>query len=130
MKQNLDMFIIKKVLILFVLFSIIDLLFICQRFIVLIGMFAGVIVGITRFLFMGAFLSSLLIEKKASVKASIIKFLVIYGIAAVFFIASAMYNTLFFIGATIGILLVSLAVIINSVTEALGITHNKFSLRR
>jgi len=128
LKNKLELFIAKRVLIFFVILAILDMVFINQRFTAFAGLALGTILGLLRLAFMGATFSRLLLpmQNPISVRKSIARNITSQAVTAVILFASIKISIWFFIGTSIGIVLVPTVVFINSITEGLGITHNNF----
>ena len=130
--RKLAVFIAKRVLICYILVSILDLVFMKQRWYILVGMFLGAVVSLIRFRSYGfVFGRIFLVNRVAAHKGiSIIAGLSVFALNQLvlfplLFIAYK-YNVYFFAGVFTGILLLPFMLFVNCLTEAIGITHNNF----
>jgi len=127
-KNKLQKFIFRKVLILFFLLSILSLVFMQNKLIIVSGILLGTVFSLLRFSYMGNTFYSLLMLKNPSmnVNKSILRYIILQLFTIVFLVILAKYNILYLVSSVVGILSVSLVVVVNSVTEGLGITKNNF----
>ncbi|MCX7921029.1 MAG: hypothetical protein N3B21_03240 [Clostridia bacterium] len=123
-----EKFVIKKVLIFFVILAILDVVLFKQKWVTLVGLFSGTVFGILKLYFMGLTYSSLLLPNNnpSTVRKSILRYVISQMAIILMLLISAKLSFWFFIGVTAGVLTVPLVVFINSITEGLGITHNNF----
>jgi hypothetical protein len=130
LKSKMAIFIEKRVLICFILVSIIDIVWIQQRWSVLIGLFSGGIISTMRFgsntWIINRIVSVNTPQSKNPARSSMLFFLVNQIILLPVLFTAYFINLWFFTGIVAGILLVPFVIMINCVTEASGITHNNF----
>ncbi|WP_010246356.1 hypothetical protein [Acetivibrio cellulolyticus] len=124
----LQKFLIKRVLIFFIVLLIINLIFLDQRWLIAIGLICGTIFGILKFLYTSNFITSLIsIDNKSFVAArTLVKFMLAQMATLVLIAVSIKFNMWFFAGVLTGVLLIPAVIMVNSITEALHISHNKF----
>ncbi|NTW72359.1 MAG: hypothetical protein HGA49_08975 [Eubacteriaceae bacterium] len=128
LKDTLAGFIIKRVLILFGILVLLDLIFLNQRGYVLAGLLLGTAFGILKLNSTLSMLKNVLPKGESSqaVRRSLRNYLIGNLGTAVVLIAAVITNLWFFAGTVVGLLLVTLTILINSITEVLHITHNNF----
>lgn len=126
--SKLDLFVLKRVLILLVLLMIIDVAFFEDKGVIFAGLLLGAACGLTRFFFMSQTYRRLLGRGTPSQTTFIALFAFIVSLLGTIavLVASIITNLWLFGGATAGILLVPIILTINSLTEGVGITHNNF----
>ena len=120
LRSSMTVFIIKRLLILFVILSIIDIIWIGQRWIVLAGLSIGMIFSVLRFD------SYAMVLKKNNAYGIIIVFIINQVVLLPLLFIALKLNQYFFTGTVAGILLVPSVLLINSITEAFSITNNNF----
>lgn len=132
LKSKLERFVAKRVLIVFILMAILDIVLMNQKWHVLVGMLLGGIFSLFKFSSY-AFVFSKVIASAANndrrnpaVKRSMLIFIINQLVLLPILYVSYKFNEWFFMGIVAGILLVPLVLIINSITEPLKITHNNF----
>jgi hypothetical protein len=130
-KSRLERFIAKRVIIYILLLSIIDVIMLENKWFVLIGLIVGALLSVVKFSCNAWVLAGILgVDQAKRKKLS-------PGISAVLFTFSQLIllpllflayyiNQWVFAGFVAGILLVPLVIMINSITEAFGITKNHF----
>jgi hypothetical protein len=130
LKNRMAVFIAKRVLICYILLSIIDMIWIEQRWNVLIGLFLGGIFSTVKFgsytWIINRITSINTPQTKNPAKSSMLFFLVNQLVLLPVLLVAYFINFWFFTGIVAGILLVPFVIMINCVTEASGITHNNF----
>lgn len=128
LKSKVERFIAKRVLIVFIGLAVIDLLFINQRWLALAGLAIGTIFGLLKFTYTASGFAHLLMTPQARNAAgrSVLRYAFGQALTVVILAVSIVINLYFFAGVTVGVLLVTFAVIVNSITEYFGITHNNF----
>jgi len=99
-----------------------------NKLIIVSGILLGTVFSLLRFSYMGNTFYSLLMLKNPSmnVNKSILRYIILQLFTIVFLVILAKYNILYLVSSVVGILSVSLVVVVNSVTEGLGITKNNF----
>ncbi|MCX7709411.1 MAG: hypothetical protein N2484_06125 [Clostridia bacterium] len=135
-KKNLlstkfEKFLAKRVLIISIIVAILDIVFFYHRFIILAGLATGTVFSLLRLNSYMTTFSRLLSQasqagEKKAVSKSITRFLINSALVILVLGASLNFSQDFFIGTLEGIFMVPLAIMINGITEALGITHNNF----
>lgn len=128
MLSKLEKFIAKRVLILFCILVILNLIFISEKVNVMFGLFLGLVLGFARFSFLSATISTLLgcNDKIKAVRKTFFRYTLNQAVMLALFIVSIEYSLWIFAGAIAGVLLVPFTIWINAVTEGLGVTHNHF----
>lgn len=111
--------------------SILVLIFVRHRWIALEGVVTGTAFGIAKLYFMGAVYGALLLSvgRRSTAGKSFLKYITGQLAVLLLLLISIRFGLFFFIGVTAGTLLVPLVVVVNSITEGLGITHNNFGKR-
>ena len=130
--SGIEQFIIKRLLICFILLSIIDMVVIENKWLVLSGLAAGTFVGAVKFLSNAKALAGILGRqakedrvKPVRLTATII-FLLNQIILLPFLFLAYFLGQWVFWGFFAGILIIPLLIMLNSITEAFGITMNHF----
>lgn len=128
LKSNIEKFIAKRVLFLVGILSLADILMVDQRWLALAGLLAGAIFGILRFGSLADVIMQLLARSnaQAAAKKSVLNYVFSFIVLIVLFSASLLYNGWFAAGMITGDLLVPFVIMVNGLTEGLGITHNNF----
>lgn len=128
LNSKLERFIAKRVLIFLLILSILDIVFIDQRWIALAGLLIGGVMSLLRLNTMVKAFSRLLgkATKQEAVTRNVLNYIVNMAAMIVLMVASIKYSLSLFAGVTVGVLLVPAVIFINSFTEALGLTHNNF----
>ena len=131
LKNKLANFIAKRVLVCGALLSVIDLIWIEQRWYALAGLIAGSIFCIVKFgsysWIFGKIIAAATGNQKGNpVKTSTIGFLVNQAIVFPILLAAYYIHIWFFTGFIAGVLLLPLIIIVNCVTEVVGLTRNNF----
>lgn len=123
----LEKFIAKRVLILAIIVYMISFAFIPHKLAILAGLITGTFFGILRFSTMARTFSDIIINSKTGAATiSVIKYVINFILTIILICFSLIYSAWFFAGMITGILLVPFVIIINGITEGLGITHNNF----
>lgn len=127
--DKLKRFVAKRSGVLLAVLAVAVLLFGRQRMLMLCGLAAGGGLSLLRFAG-NAWISQRLLAPglapRTAVCGSLAAFLIHQEILLIFLWAAYCFNLSFFIGGVAGILLVPAVIMINSVTEAAGITANGF----
>lgn len=128
LKNKLEKFVAKRVLISFAILSILDLIFIHRRWIVLLGLSIGGAFGLLRFGSMVATFSNLICRtaKDAAVKKSVLWYILNQGVLLILLATAAKFDLWLFAGLAAGILLVPFIMFIFGIAQGLGITHYDF----
>lgn len=128
LKDKLADFILKRVLIIFAILVLLDIFFLNQRWYVLAGLLLGTSFGIVKLNSTLSMLKTVLPrgESSQAVRSGLRNYMIGSLSTIVVLIASVITNLWFFAGTVAGLLLVTLVILINSITEALHITHNNF----
>lgn len=127
-KGKLKIFILKRVLILYILLSILDLLLVKERWYGLGGLTVGALYSVIRFGLLEYTFASMLLKNRKTASIGSIVAISVFSIAALVTLLtlSIKLSIWFFTGAAVGILLVPAVIVINGITEALGISKNNF----
>ncbi len=127
-RSKFQRFLFKRVLILLVILTIFDLIFVKKYLVVLAGLVVGTVFSYIRFSIMESFFVKLLsIDKKGSVaKKSVINFIVSQAVTIALLVVTMIINMGLFAGTVAGILTVPTIIFINAATEGFGLTHNNF----
>lgn len=129
LKSKLVVFILKRVLILCLILAVLDLIFLKEKWFVLAGLAIGASLGIFKFGCLASLLLKITTDKTGklfSLKIGIITYIALLATAATSMVLSAKHSKWLFGGICTGISLIPLIIIINGITEALGITDNGF----
>jgi thiamine transporter ThiT len=120
-------FLIKRVIIFFVVLEIINLILLDQKWFVATGLICGTIFGILKFIYTSKFISHLIgVEERFTSGRVFIKFVLSQMTTMVLIAIAIKFNMWFFAGTLTGILLIPAVIMVNSITEALQISHNRF----
>jgi len=127
-KSSLGMFIIKRMLVLFSLLALLDVIFLRHRWMVLAGLSIGSIVSLVRFSTTSEVCQNLLVHKSCKTDSlkGVFKYIFSQIFTILIMVVSIIQDKWLFIGLTAGILIVPAIVIINGITEGLSITKNNF----
>lgn len=124
---QLERFITKRMLILFSILTILDSALLDNKLLFFVGLVLGSLLSLLRFFIMGNALTGLLtLKSESNNKKVIIKYIVSQLVALIFFVLAIIVNKWVLLGMMTGILIVPSVVLINSITEGLGLTHNNF----
>lgn len=128
LNSKLERFIIKRALFFFILLSLLDIIFIKEKLLILIGLTIGGIFSILKLGSFAAVLNSCLVRSHNSAKPKyvMLRYIVNQLLTIALLAVSLIINLWFFAGMTIGILMVPTVIFINGITESLKITHNNF----
>jgi hypothetical protein len=131
LKSKLEQFIAKRVIVYFVVLSVIDILFIESKWFTLIGLLAGSVLTIVKFGSYSWVFGRILCvncdsSKKESPGSVVLVFTLNQLLLIVLLCIAYSIDLWLFAGFVGGILLVPLTVMVNSITEAFGITKNHF----
>jgi len=106
---------------------IISVIFFNDRWNIVIGLTCGVIFGILKYIEMSRFIANIVLRKLKELYLEVfLKFLLLQIISALLLIVAIKISLRIFLGAVAGMLLIPMIITINSLTEALGISHNNF----
>lgn len=131
-KSKLERFILKRVLICMILLSIFDITLFENRWLVFVGLIVGSILSIVKFgsnawVFEGIFgTDENNGHKKLAPHSSVVVFAINQIILLPLLLLSYYISQWVFTGFIAGILVVPFVIMINSITEAFGITKNHF----
>lgn len=131
-KNKLFVFVLKRVLICFIVLSIIVMISIKQRWFAFAGIFSGGILSILRFGSSTAVFTRITAAVPGSAPVrhgagvSVLVYVINQVILLPLIFVAYKLGQWFFSGFVAGILLVPFVVMLNSVTEILAITHNEF----
>ena len=131
-ESKLEKFMVKRVFVLIIILSIVDMIIMESKWLVLVGLMMGTILSIAKFSLNARIFSGNLcthkspILRKLSSSANIILFTIIQITLFLLLFLSYSLSPWIFAGFVAGVLLIPFAIMINSVTEALGLTKNHF----
>jgi hypothetical protein len=127
-QSKIEKFLVKRVLLLFVILEVVVILLMKDPQALSAGLFAGGIFSVLRLKAMADLLSRILFEKTTHrhANSSIAGFIIAQAAAALLLILALWIHNRAFIGAAAGILLVPAVVTVNSITEGLHFTNNNF----
>jgi hypothetical protein len=133
--SSVEHFILKRLLICFILLSIIDMVAIEKRWPVLIGLAAGTAVSAVKFCSNAAVYASLFGVKTQGIRGGLAQrtarviFLLNQIILLPLLLIAYYIGQWVFWGFVAGILTIPMLIMLNSITEAFGITRNHFGER-
>lgn len=111
----------------YMILIIISVIFFNDRWNIVIGLTCGVIFGILKYIEMSRFIANIVLRKLKELYLEVfLKFLLLQIISALLLIVAIKISLRIFLGAVAGMLLIPMIITINSLTEALGISHNNF----
>jgi hypothetical protein len=121
-------FIKTRVIVVYIVLIIISLIFFDKRGNIVIGLTCGSVFGILKYIGTSRLISNILLlgEKNFSLLKMFVKFLSTQTLTVLFMAVSISINKWSFLGVVAGILIIPLIILINSLTEALGLSHNNF----
>ncbi len=121
-------FLYKRILLCYVFLSIIDILFMKDRWLILAGLTIGGAAAVFRLNYTASMLLSLFGSggDKAGQPACTLKYTISLLSLVAMLAASVIYDPWLFAGAAAGILISPMVIMINGLTEGFGITHNGF----
>lgn len=121
-------FIKTRIIIVYVVLIVTTLILFDKRWNIVIGVSCGTIFGILKYIGTSRFLSNLLLqgEQIPCLGKTLVKFLSLQIVTVFFMVVSICIDLWSFFGVVAGILLVPVIILVNSITEALGISHNNF----
>ena len=131
-KSKIEQFVAKKAVICLILLSIIDIIAINYRWLVLVGLFSGTILSVAKFgsyaWVFGRICSTDQGDssRKQASGSSITVYMLNQLILLPLLFLTYFLNRWIFTGFVAGILIVPFVIMINSITEVLGITKNHF----
>lgn len=132
LREKMAGFVIKRVLICWVLLSIIDIIWFEKRWHILVGLTIGGVLSVAKYNSYKWVFKKVLspgfasFNEKASTGGSIMVFALNQIILLPLLFGAYYISQWIFAGVVAGILLVPLVIMINCVTEAFGITKNNF----
>ena len=131
-KSKIEQFVAKKAVICLILMSIIDIITVDYRWLVLVGLFLGTILSVAKFgSYAWVFERICSTDQSGSSKrqssgSSITVFMLNQLILLPLLFLAYFLNQWIFAGFVAGILIVPFVIMINNITEVLGITKNHF----
>jgi len=128
LKSGLEKFIAKRAAIFYIILVILDLVIVRERWAALAGLTIGGVSGLFKFSSMASVFSALAARHSQLSPAllQLLKYLVNMTGVIILVGVSLKLNMWLFWGVLSGILLVPSVIMVNGLTEALGITHNGF----
>jgi len=133
--SKIEQFILKRLLICFILLSIIDMVFIENRWLTLIGLFTGTAMSALKFCSNAAVYASFFgitaegSRYRLGQRPARVIFFLNQIILLPFLLLAYYISQWVFWGFVAGILTIPLLIMLNSITEAFGITRNYFGER-
>jgi len=127
-KSKLDKFIAKRAALFLIIMTAADIAFLgSNRWLVLAGLFIGVFVSIGRIFSNEWMLMKIFqLNKGKAVAGSIVVFTISQLVLIPVIVLTYFLSVWILYGLIAGILIIPIAIMINSITEALGITKNSF----
>ena len=131
LKTKLERFIAKRVLIYFIILTIIILVFLKQKWYIQTGLIIGCAFSVIRFGSFVMLFTKIIVgpdsstKKFTAVKSVLVFFINQLILVSLLFLAYK-YDSWFFIGFVASIFLIPFILIINGLTEVTKITHNNF----
>lgn len=122
--SKLDAFFLKKVLIFFIVVTITDLICFNNKFSILAGLSVGCVLSVARFKSLSLGFSVVL--HKLNTRKSMYVFILNQVITVIILAVAIKISLLFFAGMVVGVLAVPLIIVVNAITEKIGITRNNF----
>ncbi len=127
MKGKVEYFLYKRILVCYVLLSITDILFMKNRWLIFAGLSIGGAAAAFRLNYTASMLRDLMGSGNTADKPTCaLKHVISLLSLAVLLAATVVYDPWLFAGTAAGILITPLVIMINGLTEGLGITHNGF----
>ena len=130
--RNPENFIAKKALIFSPLLTIVSLVWLDKWYVYLAGLIIGILASLFKIYFMGDVYTRLLIssnEQRPSVRFSTLKLIAMQLFSFFVLVVSSIMGFQGLIGAFLGILIVPGVIFVNSITEYIGLSKNKFRCR-
>lgn len=126
--KNIEIFITKRVIILLIILSIANIIFMNERWKVLAGLLIGTAFSVIKFYSNAYYLRSILtgVARFSAMRGIIIRYLISQISVVIVLTMTIVHDIWFFAGITAGLLSVPVVIFINSITEGLGFTHNNF----
>lgn len=129
MFNKMNQFLIKRAAAFLLLLAAADLAFLgSSRWLVFGGLLAGTAISAGRFISNEWLLRKIFFSRKKTAAGSIATFTLSFLFLFALIAAACFLNIWVWYGAVAGALTVPIMIMINSITEALGITNNKFQL--
>lgn len=125
---KIERFFAKRALIICSFVAILELTFFREHTIMLAGLAAGTVFSLLRLnSYVSTFSKLFSADGETNAVGKVVaKFIVNSFLVIISLTVSVLYDRYFFFGILSGIFTVPLVIILNSITEALGITNNKF----
>lgn len=126
--NKIEKFVLKRVAVLIGILSVLNFIFINQKWLVFLGLVTGGGFALLRFCSLAATLRVLLAKesKQIAVIKSIMNYLLNLLTLTALLVAALLFDRWFALGVVSGIFTVPLMILINNLTEGLGITHNNY----
>lgn len=126
--KALQCFIKTRIIIVYIVSIIISLILFDNRWNIVIGLTCGSVFGILKYIVASRFISNILLQREENLSLAriLVKFLSLQVVTVLLMAVSIRISLWSFLGVVAGILLIPLIILINSLTEALGISHNNF----
>lgn len=126
--KALQCFIKTRIIIVYIVLIMISLVLFDNRWNIVIGLTCGSVFGILKYIGASRFISNILLQREENVSLAriFVKFLSLQAVTVLLMTVSLSISLWSFLGVVAGILLIPLIILINSLTEALGLSHNNF----
>lgn len=125
--SDLRDFIKIRVVVVYTFLIIVSLIFFSDRWYIVMGLTCGSIFGIMKYKATAKFISNILLQgEKTQYLKVFTKFLSLQAVTVLLMAVSIRINMWSFYGTAAGLLLIPAIITVNSLTEALGISHNNF----
>jgi hypothetical protein len=127
-ENKLELFIAKRVLLVFMILSIISLVILEKRWLVFFGLFTSSAYSVLKFSMTYSLFYKVLspVEDVRITGLIIVKYITAQFITVILLAASLWINIWLFAGIVAGVMIIPAIILINGITEALGITHNSY----
>lgn len=121
-----------RAIIFLIILLILNFVFVDKKWIVAVGLICGSIFSMQKFGITTTYISSELRrgEKSLSQRSVFVKYLLMQSAIILLLVVAIYLNLWFFFGVVAGVLLLPAVILTNIITEALGLSHNNFQLRR
>lgn len=126
-KGSLEKFIVTRSLVVMLAFSIVAVIFFSGRWAFLAGLALGYGTVILKLYAMGRMLDGLLVRRQSpAFLGGLVQYLLRFGLLFLIMVVSAVIDTWMLFGSLAGAIALPIVVMVNGMTEAMGLTHNNF----
>jgi len=116
-----------RVAVVYTFLIVVSLIFFNDRWYLVMGLTCGSIFGVMKYIAAARFISNILLQnEKTHYLRVFTKYLSLQAVTILLMAVSIRINMWSFYGITAGLLLLPAIITVNSLTEALGISHNNF----